>query len=344
MDKLNKREIVKNILELKETDYIPVIMNAVTLSAARYGYGMPEIMGSPEKFAECIIGTREKLGFDGLCGGVYNQIPATIAGHLNNSDGVVSGNGEDTVHGLEDLDKLKTYSTEKCVNLTGVLESIKIMHKEQPNEPIFVIISNPAHMLFKLMGGKNAFRCMAKNRNLFIKLCDSMEDIIISGVEKIVEAGVDFLWSPMPNFGGVCISRKTYIGCVWESNKKFNKKIHDMGAKLVIHTCGPYDDRFDLVLEEYGDGWHISNTETKKVVELYGDKVAIMGNIPSVSVLLNGTPEEVYEYAYNDCMVGAKNGSFILSGDCDISPLTPDENIKQAVKAARDAAKVLYNK
>lgn len=43
-------------------------------------------------------------------------------------------------------------------------------------------------------------------------------------------------------------------------------------------------------------------------------------------------------------MIATKNGSFILSGDCDLSPLTPEENIRQDVKAARDAAKVLYNK
>lgn len=35
-------------------------------------------------------------------------------------------------------------------------------------------------------------------------------------------------------------------------------------------------------------------------------------------------------------------GRFILSGDCDLPPQTPDENILAAVRAARDAEKVLF--
>ena len=31
-----------------------------------------------------------------------------------------------------------------------------------------------------------------------------------------------------------------------------------------------------------------------------------------------------------------------LSGDCDLSPLTPDENIVAAVRAAKDAEKILF--
>lgn len=102
------------------------------------------------------------------------------------------------------------------------------------------------------------------------------------------------------------------------------------------------DDRFDLVLKESGDAWHISDTQTKKVKEEYGDKVALMGNIPCCSVLMEGTEKEVYEYAYQECMDGAKDGRFILSGDCDVSPLTSDENVIAVVRAAKDAEKVLF--
>ncbi|MCR6546932.1 uroporphyrinogen decarboxylase family protein [Dehalobacterium formicoaceticum] len=339
MSQLNKREITRDVLELKKTNYIPVILNAVTLSAAQYGYEIPEILASPEKYTECVMGTRKKLGFDGLCGGLYMGIPASIAGHLKNSRGMVSGNGEDTIHALEDLQKLKPYDPDTCMNLKGTLANIEIMRKEQPNEPIYVIIGNPAHVAFSLMGAKNAFRVMMRNPEFFLKTAEMVEEWMYQGTSKIMEAGVDFLWIPMPNFSGYCISRNIYEKCCFDSNKRFNQRIHDAGTKLVIHTCGKYDDRMDLVLQEYGDGWHISDTVTAHVKEKYGDRVAIMGNIPCASVLMEGTPEQVYEAAFQDCMTGGKNGGFILSGDCDVSPLTPLENIKQVIRAARDAEK-----
>ena len=41
-------------------------------------------------------------------------------------------------------------------------------------------------------------------------------------------------------------------------------------------------------------------------------------------------------------MDAAYDGRFILSGDCDLPPQTPDENIRAAVRAAREAEKVLF--
>lgn len=344
MDNLNKREIVKNILELKETNYIPVMLNVVSLSPALYNYEIPEILMDPEKFAECFMGTREKYGFDGLCAGLNMGVLMDMAGHLPNDEGVITGLGEETLHGVEDLDKLKAYDPEKSILLQNILKTIKIMRKEQPNEPIYVIVENPASNAVRLLGSQRAYRYMAKQPEVFLKVVEAIEGAMYAGVDKLCEAGVDFIWNPMPSLSGFCISKKTYEKCCWDSNKRFNKRIHDNGTKVIIHTCGKYDDRFDLVLQEYGDAWHLANTETKKVKEEYGDKIALMGTIPSTSVFLDGSPEEVYEFAYNECMVGCKNGGFILSGDCDLPPSTPEENIRQVIKAARDAEKVLYNK
>lgn len=339
---MGKREAVKAILEGKSADRIPVIMNAFSLPVARYGYTMPEVLTNPEKMTECMVGIRRKLGYDGLCAGVYGGIAAMMGGHLINSEGQISGNGEDVVHYFEDIKKLRPYDPKQCPMLKNLLCTIQMMRETEPDEPIYVILHVPAAVAFTLMGAKPAFKAMVKNRELFRALSDYVEDAVVESSKILVDAGVDFLWFPMPNFGGYCISRKSYEACISESNIRSNKRIKDYGAKIVIHTCGLYDDRFDLVLKESGDAWHISDTQTKKVKEAYGDQVALMGNIPCCSILMEGTEEEVYRYAYQECMNGARDGRFILSGDCDVSPLTPDENVQAVVRAAKDAEKVLF--
>ena len=80
----------------------------------------------------------------------------------------------------------------------------------------------------------------------------------------------------------------------------------------------------------------------EKVKEEYGEYVALMGNIPCCSILMEGTEQKVYDYALQECLDGGYDGRFILSGDCDLSPLTPDENIVAAVRAAKDAEKILF--
>lgn len=82
---MGKREAVKAILEGKGADRIPVIMNALSLPVARYGYTMPEVMTDPEKMTKCMVGMRRKLGYDGLCIGSYSGITAMMSGHLPNS-------------------------------------------------------------------------------------------------------------------------------------------------------------------------------------------------------------------------------------------------------------------
>jgi uroporphyrinogen-III decarboxylase len=338
---MGKRDAVKAILEGKTADRIPVIMNALSLPITRYGYTIPEAFGDPEKMTGCMVGTRQELGYDGLCAGVYGGVACMMGGHLPNGEGNVIGDGDDVVCSFDDIKRLKPYVRDKEPQLAGMLKTIESMRRAEPDEPIYVIVQVPSSIAFILLGAKSAFKAMIKAPDLFKAVAERVEDAFVESCNALWDAGVDFLWFPMPNFGGYCISRKSYEKCVSESNIRANKRVKDHGARIVIHTCGLYDDRFDLVLGESGDAWHISDTKTKKVAEGYGDRVALMGNIPCCSVLMEGTADEVYNYAYRECMDAVK-GRFILSGDCDVSPLTPDANIKAAVRAAKDAEQALF--
>ena len=339
---MGKREALHAILNGQRADRIPVIMNAFSLPVARYGYTMAQVMQQPDKMVECMVGTRRQLGYDGLCLGVYSGITRQIAGHLPNSEGKIVGDGDDVIHSFEDIKKLKEFHVKKCPWLEKMKYMIDRMREEEPDEPIYVIVHTPSSVAFTLMGAKPAFKAMVKNQDLYKELERVVEDAVVESCNKLIDYGVDFLWFPMPNFGGYCISRKSYEACISESNIRANKRIKEHGSNIIIHTCGLYDDRFDLVLKESGDAWHVSDTKTKKVKEEYGEYVALMGNIPCCSILMEGTEQKVYNYALQECLDGGYDGRFILSGDCDLSPLTPDENIVAAVRAAKDAEKILF--
>lgn len=339
---MNKHEAVRAILDGQGADRIPVMMNIGSLSFVRYGYDMFEVMTNPEKFVDAICGTQEELGFDGLLAGLMVAQLGDVAGHLPRPDGEISGDGQDTIHSVEDLEKLKPFDLEACMNLQGILANIALMKERAPEEPLYVIILPPAGEALNAMGARFAFKNMVKHPELFRAVAEYFEDMQYRLSKRLWEAGVDFLWFPEPNFGGACISRRAYEKCISESNIRFFNRLRNEGIRFVLHTCGPYDDRFDLVLKESAYGWHISDTQTKKVKEEYGDKISLMGNIPSVRIMLESSEQEVYDFAYQECMDAAYDGRFILSGDCDLPPQTPDENIRAAVRAAREAEKVLF--
>lgn len=339
-----KRQAIKDILDFKGSEYIPRMINAVSISLANSDYPIPELMTDPRKFADTFMKTRRKYGFDGLIVGLNTGVLGDIAGHMINDDGNVSMDGEEVVSSVEDLNQLKKYDPDSSASLNHVLEVIKIMREEEPDEPIYIIDSNPAHTSTNLIGTQRAFRMMRKDPDSYIEITKAIIDPMFQAIERVIDAGVDYVWSPNPSISGYCISADAYRDYCHEHISKYNKRIKDTGSKLVIHTCGIYDDRFQYVLDEHGDCWHIADTDMKKVKDLYGDKVALMGNVPSVSYMMNGTVEEVYDRAYSDCMVGGYDGKFILSADCDIPPSSPAENIAAVLRAADDAQKEIHGK
>lgn len=339
---MTKHEAVKAILEGRGADRIPVIMNACSLPPAQYGYTMPEVLTDPKKMVECMVGTRDRVGYDGLMIGIYS-LSGDVGGHLIDSEGNPAITGEDVIKSLEELPKLKPFKVQESFMMQQLLTAIKMAKEVAPEEPLFVIVNHPTSEAFKLIGATPAFKSMVKHPELIKGVAEYIEDWVFEAHKTIAEAGVDFLWYPTPNFGGFCISKKTYEKCIAESNIRFINRMKAIGAPVVLHTCGLYDDRFDLVLKENGDCWHLADTSTKKVKDEYGDKVSLMGCIPSVSVMLEGTEQEVYDFAFKECMDGAKDGRFILSADCDVPPATPDANMKAAVRAARDAEKILFH-
>jgi MtaA/CmuA family methyltransferase len=66
-----------------------------------------------------------------------------------------------------------------------------------------------------------------------------------------------------------------------------------------------------------------------------GERV-ISGNVSTVTTLLKGTPDEVYEAArlcHQTC-----GSRFIVGSGCEVSPLTPPENLRALIRYAKDHA------
>ena len=67
---------------------------------------------------------------------------------------------------------------------------------------------------------------------------------------ELTRAGIDFLRFPLPWFGQRCISPGLYRECVSDINGRFFSRLHQAGVYTVLHTCGGYGDRLDLLLQE----------------------------------------------------------------------------------------------
>lgn len=338
---MEKKQRVLKTLDKEKTGYIPIIPSATSFALGKSPYGVKECRKDPAKYAEAIVTARQKYGYDGLWGGAFQGVVSYIGSGLIDKQGKISQTGEGTIKAYDDLKKLKKFNIDDCAPLNNILDNISLMKKMEPDEPIIVIADNPSMSAAALMDGANYYYNLVKDPSFVEEVTEMLMEPIASSILRIIEAGCDVIWLPLPTIGGTCISRNHYEKYCVPYNKRFNKIIKDTGAKLVVHTCGRWNDRFDIAFNEGADALHIAEADLKKVKSQFGRNAAIMGQLPAVFTMMMKEPEEVYNEALESCLIAAVGGGYILSPDCGMPAATPDENIYAMIRAAREAEKML---
>ena len=104
-----------------------------------------------------------------------------------------------------------------------------------------------------------------------------------------------------------------------------------------MHVCGGSTWHVPYILDSGTGGYSFDEGASIDMIrERMGGKAAIIGYVPTVEVLLNGTPDDVYE-ASIECLA---KGADILAPGCSLPQHTSRENVAAMVKAAHDWGKL----
>ena len=113
--------------------------------------------------------------------------------------------------------------------------------------------------------------------------------------------------------------------------------IHEMGALGRLHICG---NTTAIVADMVESGSHIIDldwmVDMGAAAAAHGQRVSFCGNFDPVAVMLQGTPQQVYE-ASQACMRAGGQRSF-SAGGCEIPDGTPRDNLLAQAQALRDLA------
>ena len=121
---------------------------------------------------------------------------------------------------------------------------------------------------------------------------------------------------------------------------RLHRQWYDTGpaGQRKIHLCGDATHHFPLIREELGvtsfdTGFPVDHGALRQTL---GDDVEILGG-PPVALLLDGTPEEVYENAKRILTSGVKRGGrFVLREANNLPPKVPEENLAAMYQASLD--------
>lgn len=120
-----------------------------------------------------------------------------------------------------------------------------------------------------------------------------------------------------------------YERCVFRAWKQ-----HGVQVSL-LHICGNATRVIDLYAETGADLIEIDNkVDLAMAKRAIGDRAALMGNVHTVTELLDGTPASVRAAAQRCIDQAGSGGGFVLGSGCIVPRRAPLENVIEMVRVA----------
>jgi MtaA/CmuA family methyltransferase len=146
-----------------------------------------------------------------------------------------------------------------------------------------------------------------------------------------IEAGCDI----MGIGDAICsqIDKETYDLLVKERHRELISFIHHCGASVKLHICGNTTHLLESLRELKADiidiDWQVDLDHAR---EILGDDIVLGGNINPV-IVQDKSKEEVYNLS-RYLVESHKNEKYILAAGCEITVLTPPENLMAMRRAS----------
>ncbi len=209
-----------------------------------------------------------------------------------------------------------------------------LYNKYHQQVPIYALILGPLTLMGHLYGVDKIMRLSLKDRNLFFKLLENVTNFVVLYGNKLLETGADALAMGDPTASANLISPKVFKEFMLPVYKKLSSEIK---GRVILHICGD-TTLFLKDIKETGFcafSFEGPAVKVEAAKEVLGNTMALFGNIPTVSVLMNGTPSDVEKSVY-EAISGGINS---VVAACSLPLQTPTTNIKTMVKNVEEANK-----
>lgn len=230
------------------------------------------------------------------------------------------------VKNLDDVINLKNPDVHKAERTLDRIKAGEVLsRKTQGNIPIIGWIEGPLAEACDLAGVQNMMMQLMMDPDFANRLMDKCMVTAKDFAKAQIEAGCEIIGMG----DAVCsqIDAETYQTFVKERHKELIDFIHSLGGKIKLHICGDTNHLLphynDLNLDILDLDWQVDISHARSVV---GEKVILAGNINPVLVQ-DKSRDEVFSLC-RSLVEKHKNERFILSAGCEITVLTPPENLK----------------
>lgn len=338
---MTNKEILLSAIKLNKTPRTPVIiLSSGVWTYNRFGLSLQDALTmSPESEADLILNNADELNLDLVwtaadCNNVV--LKALGAKTTFNIVGSAATVDEPLTGDISDIVNLDIDGIEKSPDIQNLLRVTKIL-KEKISDKYLIGVSQwgPLTLAGQMVGIDRLMRMMIKDKSGINILLDFAEKVIIKYIDLFRQSGAEIYCISEPSASGDVISREFFESIVLGHLKSIFGKI-GASAKM-LHICGNTSKILKLIPSAGADLFSFDyKVDISEAADALGGKMAFAGQIDPVSVMFEGTPDEVLHTA-EACINSARNiNGYVLMPGCDLPPKTSIENVLSMVKAAHN--------
>lgn len=232
---------------------------------------------------------------------------------------------------IDDVVRLKNPDVYRAERTRDRIKAGEFLSKKtQGNVPIIGWIEGPLAEACDLAGVQNMMLQLMMEPDFVERLMDKCLKTAMDFAKAQIEAGCEIIGMG----DAVCsqIDAGTYNSFVKERHRELIEFIHGLGGKIKLHICGDTNHLLssytDMNLDILDLDWQVDVAHAREVL---GEKVIFAGNINPILVQ-DKTRDEVFQMS-RELVEKYQNERFILSAGCEITVLTPPENLKAMSEA-----------
>lgn len=322
----------------EEVDRIPTCLSCAETSPLLYGIDIRQHYFSADLMVQTQTALAQDFHADNMGIGVgLRGLVEAMGVKLAYPEGSVSYIVEPAINSFDEIDKLKFADIDKDGRLPIIVEAFERLQDKFGKTHILASdLAGPLTTAAELIGTEKFLKAMIRNKEGAHKLLKFAVECVVKCCEDMNRRlGIKFEFSE-PLAARNLMSKKQAEEFFFPYLKLAVEKMNKFQGSTGIHICGSTKDRWDDIIASGITSLEIDNCESlKELKELYGDKVAISGNVTPVEILKNGTAGDVVK-AVKKCIGEAADSpcGYNLAPGCTTPILTPKENLIAFMNAA----------
>lgn len=336
---MNGKERILNSLRVKDCDRVPVFPCAHYFCAGVAGMSVRTFSTDGDKMAAALLKAAERFGWDGLNPGcdvaVEGEALGSTAEYPDHSPPHITRPG---LVDPADLARLSLPNPFRAGRMPVVIRATEMCAREAGKELfILPVMMGPLNCASQVRGVDQILLDTVDRPDFVEKLLDFCTEVGIEYGKALLDAGADGLLMGEALCSPGMISPAFYRSIV-QRQRRLVEALRKHGTEhVLLHICGNTKRILPMMIETTADifdlDWQVNLAEAKSVCG--PAQVTMRGNLDPAAVLLNGTPELVYQRALEAIRAAGASG-FILGSGCDVAPGTPFENLDAMTAAVRD--------